>query len=351
LEYLANSRYRLRFSDDPRVLIVPPHAASIAVLPEGAKVAELAAAFGATERRDAQLLWPPDERPARVFEVQPGATALPAKFTQVERRQVLANGLELVAYAIENDDRRGFDLTTVWKVANANWAHKFWLYNSFVNVFALDGKQIPAHGEVELSTSSNWQQGDLLVVPTRVTLGAETPRALYRLDAGVYVRFPPRVAIPKEAESVDIITFGPVRLGKAAAGEATSQTIATLGGAVKLREARLVVAPDFSKVEVASRWETSDALARDYTMFVHVYGPDGKLAAQGDGWPGGANYPTSAWATGEAIANSRTIDLPPDLAPGEYTVKVGLYDSKTMERLETVPQAADRAVVVGRFGK
>lgn len=349
LEYLANNRYRLRFSDDARVLILPSRAATLAFLPEAAQVAELAAAFGAREVDEPRLLWPPGDRPARVFLFEPGATALPPKFTRVQARQILANGLELVAYAVENAGARGFDLTTVWRVAEERWAYKFWLYNSFVNVFRLDGKQVPAHGEVELSTSSNWRQDDLLVVPTRVSLGEEVGRGLYRLDLGVYVRFPARAPIPKEPASVDVASIGPVRLGARAPAPSQAPQLAVFGESLRLRGVTVTAAGEAGPVAVTSTWEAVNAPARDFTAFVHIYGQDGELVAQSDGWPGGPSFPTSAWETGETVVDARELPLPPGLGHGTYVVKVELYDAKTMERLPVLPEASDRALVVGEF--
>ena len=65
-----------------------------------------------------------------------------------------------------------------------------------------------------------------------------------------------------------------------------------------------------------------------YKVFVHLYGPDGAIAAQHDGEPGGGLRPTDTWTSGERIADRHGLLLPPDAAPGTYTLAVGLYDAE-----------------------
>jgi hypothetical protein len=96
-------------------------------------------------------------------------------------------------------------------------------------------------------------------------------------------------------------------------------------------------------------WQALTTVPRDYTVFAHVYDGSGQIVAQMDGWPANGNYPTSAWVAGEYVAEERLIPLPDSLPDGEYTVKVGLYDAQTMQRLAPSPDDGDRAVIVGKI--
>ncbi|MHB1006283.1 MAG: hypothetical protein ACYC3S_11660 [Chloroflexota bacterium] len=349
LEYLANNRYRLRFADAGNVLILPPRQALLAFLPESERLANLALKLGAVENRNVAVRWPPGDQPVRLLEVDPTRTGIPGTFTPSPQRQVLPVGLELVAYTVDNDDGRQFDLTTVWRVANADWAHNYWLYNAFVNVFAIDGKQVAAAGEVELATSSGWQQDDLLVIPTRVKLANEAQRGLYRLDLGCYVRFPARAPLAKEPGSVEVASLSSVRLGRQTAVAADQPPLATFGDTIRLATAQVAPQTGNARVAVDTVWQSGSRLERDYTLFVHVYGPDGKLVAQADGWPAEGRYPTSVWLPNEGVTDHRDLALPADLSAGTYVVKVGLYDAKTMGRLAPNPDTGDRAVAVGKI--
>ena len=52
-----------------------------------------------------------------------------------------------------------------------------------------------------------------------------------------------------------------------------------------------------------------------------------------DGLPLNGDYPTRYWDAGERFTDTYTLVLPADLAPGEYPVQFGLYDSQTGVRL------------------
>jgi len=74
-------------------------------------------------------------------------------------------------------------------------------------------------------------------------------------------------------------------------------------------------------------WAADAAPARAYKVFLHLLAPDGQLAAQRDGEPGGGSRPTTGWAAGEVVIDNHGLLLPAGLPPGEYVLRVGLYDA------------------------
>ncbi len=78
---------------------------------------------------------------------------------------------------------------------------------------------------------------------------------------------------------------------------------------------------------------SDDLIAGNYQIFTHLIGPAGSTVAQQDHIAGADSYPTSLWHPGNLILNRFKIDLPGDLAPGEYQIEVGLYDSSGRLRL------------------
>jgi hypothetical protein len=69
-------------------------------------------------------------------------------------------------------------------------------------------------------------------------------------------------------------------------------------------------------------------MGEDWTVFVHVMGPDapdGPPVAQRDAPPQNGFAATSLLQPGQRIEDSIEITLPADLPPGDYTVRVGLY--------------------------
>ncbi|MBN1992136.1 MAG: glycosyltransferase family 39 protein [Anaerolineae bacterium] len=81
-------------------------------------------------------------------------------------------------------------------------------------------------------------------------------------------------------------------------------------------------------------WQANQPLAADYTIFIQAWRitPPPEQAAGFDGPPVQGAYPTSLWAPGEIIVDSHPLDLS-NLPPGEYNLRVGLYNPATGERL------------------
>lgn len=74
-------------------------------------------------------------------------------------------------------------------------------------------------------------------------------------------------------------------------------------------------------------------MERDYTVFVHLTNGKGQIVAQQDNQPQGGAYPTSIWDEGEVVKDEYALPLYPDLPPGEYQLRVGMYLLETLERL------------------
>ena len=95
---------------------------------------------------------------------------------------------------------------------------------------------------------------------------------------------------------------------------------------------------------------------QNYTAFVHLIGPDGKLYGQVDHTPGAGAYPTTGWLVGEYITDLYTLPLAADAPPGAYQIEIGLYNPNTGERLplstatcapHSCDQANNRALING----
>ncbi len=105
-------------------------------------------------------------------------------------------------------------------------------------------------------------------------------------------------------------------------------------------------------VSVALRWRALRAMDEDYTVFVHLVGPDGRLHGQVDTWPVQGSYSTSRWVTGEELSDPYEVGLDPDSPPGHYQVEVGWYLLATMQRLPILDvdgQPIGDFFVVGEF--
>jgi hypothetical protein len=76
-------------------------------------------------------------------------------------------------------------------------------------------------------------------------------------------------------------------------------------------------------------WQAETTPPDNYSLFIHVVPLDDyTVLAQGDGAPANSERPTLTWNRPDETLISPTfsISLPPDLAPGEYRVMIGLYN-------------------------
>lgn len=100
---------------------------------------------------------------------------------------------------------------------------------------------------------------------------------------------------------------------------------------------------------VSLRWRASQPIEEDYTVFVHLVGPQG-LVAQNDQPPVSGFRPTSSWTATEEILDYHGLIIPPDAPLGRYELRAGLY-AASGERLPMIDekgQAHGDYVVLGQ---
>ena len=88
------------------------------------------------------------------------------------------------------------------------------------------------------------------------------------------------------------------------------------------------------EVDLRLYWQALREMNENYTVFVHLVDKDGIVRSQKDNAPVNDTYPTSLWQPGEFVTDTYRLPLPPDLPPGDYTVKVGMYRAETGARLQ-----------------
>jgi hypothetical protein len=96
-------------------------------------------------------------------------------------------------------------------------------------------------------------------------------------------------------------------------------------------------------------WQAIQPLEQGYTVFVHLTGVDGNPINQHDGLPANGTRPTDTWAPGDQIADDHQFSIPSDTPPGEYWLRVGMYDSGGRLPVTDPGQAgsADDVIVLG----
>jgi hypothetical protein len=101
------------------------------------------------------------------------------------------------------------------------------------------------------------------------------------------------------------------------------------------------VVQEDQNLNVTLYWQALAPMPVDYTVFVHLLGPDGQLVVQHDDGPWWeVAIPTSTWQPGEKLRDMHALALPTGLPSGEYRLQTGVYYWETLERLAVLENGA-----------
>lgn len=101
---------------------------------------------------------------------------------------------------------------------------------------------------------------------------------------------------------------------------------------------------------VQLHWQADRQPEEDYTVTMFLAAADGRVVAQGgDGFPAGGFAPTTRWQPGIVTLDRRALQLPPDLAAGDYQLWVVVYhfvDGQPERLLVVSGEARDATIAV-----
>jgi 4-amino-4-deoxy-L-arabinose transferase-like glycosyltransferase len=252
--------------------------------------------------------------------------------------RTLANGMHLIGYELDPSGTAGqpVHLGIYWQVLALPPPGED--YSFFTHLVDDQGKTW-GHDDDLGYPPTFWRLGDLVVTWFTLDTTAQLPTGRGWIEAGVYRRsdvgrLPLRAP---DGASADRLLLGPLKLipaNPAAVPSPQHQQVVSFGDQIDLLGYDLAgdVKPG-GRLQVSLTWQARRTPSADYTTFVHVVTPDGKLMAQSDGQPG--SYPTTLWLPNERTRDERSVPLPADLPSGSYQVQVGLYRADTLARLPT----------------
>jgi 4-amino-4-deoxy-L-arabinose transferase-like glycosyltransferase len=84
-------------------------------------------------------------------------------------------------------------------------------------------------------------------------------------------------------------------------------------------------------------WHTLATAPMDYSMLIHLIGPENRVVAGRHTYPGLGRFPTSAWLPDYTFCDTILVDIPRELAQTLlYKVEIGWLDHETGERLTAI---------------
>ncbi len=113
---------------------------------------------------------------------------------------------------------------------------------------------------------------------------------------------------------------------------------------IQLTDLRIEEDTANGQVQVVLGWRALDRPSQDYTAFVHLLDQGQAIVAQHDQPPGGVDNPTHLWAPNEMVHASFPMQTPPGVRLDDLTLRIGLYDPITSERLAITNLANESAV-------
>lgn len=184
------------------------------------------------------------------------------------------------------------------------------------NIFATT-QAAPAFG---IYPTTRWQPNDIVRDPQTITLRGNTPDGEYRI---VVDWFDPATNSRTQSHTVGSLTVKG-RLHYFGAPTPANQFDARIGNV-----ARLVGYEIIGNQRIVLYWRALTTSDISYKVFVHLVDANEIIRAQRDQIPGAGEYPTTSWIKDEYLVDVYDVDAP----PGEYTIRIGMYDPATNVRL------------------
>ena len=202
-----------------------------------------------------------------------------------------------------------------------------------------------AEGPAGGSALADWARGQLVVERLSATVPPDVPPGTYTLRL--------RVVEPGGDTRAEVVELGPVevqdRPRRFTLPSVPRVVAVRLGDLAELVGYDLGSARPGEPLHLTLYWRALGPSAQRYKVFTHLLDDGSRVVAQDDSEPGSGAFPTTGWVAGEIIEDRYVLALPDDLAPGRYTLEVGMYDPRSGERVPVlrsdVPVRDDAALL------
>ncbi len=255
----------------------------------------------------------------------------PADLGMRTRLEVRGDGLTLLGANLDTTSARPGErlyLTLFWQ-ADTTLLPDYDVTLALGDVVLYTGA--PVHGTYPTSA---WTAGEIIA-------DRYDPRVPRDMPSGKY---PLQVKVAGRTVDLGGITVQPINR-TFEVPPVTHPLRAILGGQVELLGYDLsaeTVAPG-GEFTLTLYWHALTEMETGYTVFTHLVAPDSSMSGQRDNPPVNGAYPTTLWVAGEVVADTYTIAVRPDAAPGTHRLEVGMYVAESGARLP-VAGTTDNAI-------
>lgn len=106
---------------------------------------------------------------------------------------------------------------------------------------------------------------------------------------------------------------------------------ADFGGVLTLRGLDAAEVQVGTTAVITFYWQVQSQPTALYTIFAHLLDANEQIVTQSDQWPGG--LPSDSYLPGEVIVDVTRLNIPAELPPGDYRLRVGVYTAVDGRRL------------------
>jgi len=187
-----------------------------------------------------------------------------------------------------------------------------------------------------------------LVGPVGESPSPDFQPVLERLETMGYGQAGPAIILPDGWRYQHVYRAGPDREDVLAGLTRFPEVVSFANGVAFLGYEMGEAVPVGGTLEVWLAWWVRSPPPRgtDYHFFTHLLDEEGNLRSQHDG----TGFPTATWQAGDLVLSRFAIPVGPDLSPGHYRVRAGLYtypDVVNVPVLDVAGNPVDDGMVLG----
>ncbi|MDO8691551.1 MAG: glycosyltransferase family 39 protein [Dehalococcoidia bacterium] len=236
--------------------------------------------------------------------------------------------MQLAGYRIETPQLRPGErarISLYWKAVAGTDVH----WTGYVHVIDSRKEIYGQYDSIPLAgryPTLFWRKGEIWREDYEVPVDANAPNGAYQLEVGFYsLQTGQEATVSAQGkEWVGGVPLGQLRVVAPEVAATPEHALAA-----EFRNSIKLTGWSQEAGGVVLYWRTATPMPQDLTVFAHYLDQASKVVAQNDGQPAEGRLPTSVWLPGETITDRRLIVAP----SGTYTLEVGLYDPKALERL------------------
>ncbi len=242
--------------------------------------------------------------------------------------------VQVLGYDLDPDPPQPGKPTRVWVYYRAT-ARMYPMYSAMLSVSDITGRLWGEYNRFPVSScfpTYRWYElGEYYRDGWTIDLPADAPSGLYNLDMSWFV-YDLDTRRP-DYGSEKAVSLGSIRVGDISVATEGHDPIARVGDSIAVmgwdsKPAAMSGLIDVERgqpLDVDLFWKADRAIDQSYTVFVHLIDGSGHVFNDADSPPLRGLYPTDRWAFGETIRDRHTLKVPPDLAPGDYAIEIGMY--------------------------